>query len=86
MNSTVDHVAVTQFLPVLFDGRMQITGMNVIESRSSRHLISIGTSDASVKRGFVKLRETCKEKTNFYVEEELHPEVPPPPRSAVPME
>jgi hypothetical protein len=44
-----------------------------------------GTSDASVKRGFVKLREACKEKTNFYVEEELHP-VPPPPRSAAPTE
>ena len=40
-----------------------------------------GTSDASVKRGFVKLRETCKER-NFYVEEELQREASAPPRSA----
>jgi hypothetical protein len=37
-----------------------------------------GTSGVSVRRGFVKLRENCKEKgSHFYVEEELQRETPP---------
>ena len=58
-------------------------GLILTCSRCGETVEVYGTSDASVKRGFVKLREACKEKTNFYVEEELHPEAsPPPPRSA----
>jgi hypothetical protein len=61
----------------------KVEGTSLMCSRCGETVEVFGTSDASVKRGFVKLREACKEKTNFYVEEELHPEAsPPPPRSA----
>jgi hypothetical protein len=40
-------------------------------SRCGETVEVYGTTDASVRRGFVKLREACKEKTNFYVEEKL---------------
>ena len=55
----------------------KVEGTVLTCSRCGETVDVFGTSDASVKRGFVKLREACKEKTNFYVEEELHPEAPP---------
>jgi hypothetical protein len=48
----------------------KVEGVVLTCSRCGKTVEVFGTSDASVKRGFVKLRETCKEK-NFYVEEEL---------------
>jgi hypothetical protein len=60
----------------------KVEGIVLTCSRCGETVEVFGTSDASVKRGFVKLREACKETgRNFYVEEELHPEAPPP-RSA----
>jgi hypothetical protein len=59
----------------------KVEGIVLTCSRCGKTVEVFGTSDASVKRGFVKLREVCKETgRNFYVEEELHPE--PPPQSA----
>jgi hypothetical protein len=44
-------------------------------SRCGQTVEVFGTSEASVKRGFVKLREGCKEAgRHFYVEEELQRE------------
>jgi hypothetical protein len=52
-------------------------GLTLMCSRCGKTVEVFGTSDASVKRGFVKLREICKETgRNFYVEEELRPEMP----------
>jgi hypothetical protein len=51
----------------------KVEGVVLTCSRCGETVEVFGTSDASVKRGFVKLREACKEKTNFYVEEELRP-------------
>jgi hypothetical protein len=45
-------------------------------SRCGEIVEVFGTSGASLRRGFVKLREICKETGNFYVEEELHPTPP----------
>jgi hypothetical protein len=56
-------------------------GLMLTCSRCGETVEVLGTSGASIRHGCVKLREACKEKTNFYVEEELHPEAPPP-RSA----
>jgi hypothetical protein len=52
----------------------KVEGIVLTCSRCGETVEVYGTSDASVKRGFVKLREACKEKTNFYVEEELQRE------------
>ena len=49
-------------------------GLILTCSRCGETVEVFGTSDASVRRGFVKLREGCEEKTNFYVEEELQRE------------
>jgi hypothetical protein len=49
----------------------EVEGLILTCSRCGETVEVFGTSDASVRRGFVKLREGCKEKTNFYVEEEL---------------
>jgi alpha-D-ribose 1-methylphosphonate 5-triphosphate synthase subunit PhnG len=58
-------------------------GLVLTCSRCGGTVEVFGTTDASVKRGFVKLREGCEEAgRHFYVEEELHPE-PPPPRPVV---
>jgi hypothetical protein len=59
----------------------KVEGITLTCSRCGRSTEVFGTSDASVKRGFVLLRNGCAEKTNFYVEEELQRE-PPPPGSA----
>jgi hypothetical protein len=63
----------------------KVEGIILTCSRCGQTVEVFGTSDASAKRGFVKLREGCEEKTNFYVEEELHPKAPPP-RSTAPAE
>jgi hypothetical protein len=55
----------------------KVEGIVLMCSRCGETVEVFGTSDASVKRGFVKLREGCKEKTNFYVEEELQRETQP---------
>jgi hypothetical protein len=58
-------------------------GLVLTCSRCGKTVEVFGTTGASVRRGFVKLREVCKETGNFYVEEELYAE-PSPPRSAAP--
>jgi hypothetical protein len=65
----------------------KVEGITLTCSRCGRSTEVFGTSDASLRRGFVKLRENCEEKgRHFYVEEELRrePPSPPPPRAAVP--
>jgi hypothetical protein len=52
----------------------KVEGVVLTCSRCGKTVEVFGTSDASVRRGFVKLREGCEEKTNFYVEEELQRE------------
>ena len=51
-------------------------GLILTCSRCGETVEVYGTSGASLRRGFVKLRENCKETGNFYVEEELRPEAP----------
>ena len=51
-------------------------GLILTCSRCGETVEVYGTSGASLRRGFVKLREACKETGNFYVEEELCPEAP----------
>ena len=52
-------------------------GLVLTCSRCGETVEVFGTTGASLRRGFVKLREACKETGNFYVEEELRPEAPP---------
>jgi hypothetical protein len=54
----------------------KVEGVVLMCSRCGKTVEVFGTSDASVKRGFVKLREACKER-NFYVEEELQRDAVP---------
>jgi hypothetical protein len=62
----------------------KVDGIVLTCSRCGQTTEVFGTTDASLRRGFVKLREICQETgRHFYVEEELHRE-PPPPGSAVP--
>jgi hypothetical protein len=63
----------------------KVDGIVLQCTRCAQTVEVFGTSDASVKRGFVKLREGCEEKgRHFYVEEELQrePSPAPPQRSA----
>jgi hypothetical protein len=61
----------------------KVEGLVLTCSRCGETVEVFGTSDASVKRGFIKLREACKETGNFfYVEERLVAEESAPPRSA----
>ena len=55
-------------------------GLILTCSRCGETVEVYGTSGASLRRGFVKLREACKETGNFYVEEELRPRRPLPTR------
>ena len=52
----------------------EVEGTILTCSRCGETVEVYGTSGASLRRGFVKLREACKEKTNFYVEEKLERE------------
>ena len=61
----------------------KVEGIVLTCSRCGQTVEVFGTTDASVKRGFVKLREGCKETgRHFYVEEELHPEASTRPPAA----
>ena len=51
-------------------------GLMLTYSRCGETVEVFGTSGASLRRGFVKLRKACKETGNFYVEEELRSEAP----------
>jgi hypothetical protein len=54
-------------------------GLILTCSRCGETVEVFGTSGASLRRGFVKLREVCKETGNFYVEELLQQETRPDP-------
>jgi hypothetical protein len=46
-------------------------GLTLTCSRCGETVEVFGTSGASLRRGFVKLREGCQEKTNFYICEDV---------------
>ena len=72
-------VAVTAEIATIKDeaGR-EVEGLILACSRCGKTVEVFGTSDASTLRGFIKLREACKER-NFYAEEELQRETQPDP-------
>ena len=45
----------------------ELEGIILTCSRGGKRVEVYGTSGASTRRGCVKLRDNCKEKTNFYV-------------------
>jgi hypothetical protein len=45
----------------------EVEGLMLTCSRCGETVEVFGTSGASIRRGCVKLREACKEKTHFYV-------------------
>jgi hypothetical protein len=45
----------------------EVEGIILTCSRCGERIEVYGTSGASVRRGCARLREGCKEKTNFYV-------------------
>jgi hypothetical protein len=51
----------------------EVEGLTLTCSRCSKRVEVYGTSGASIRRGYVKLRDGCEEKGNFYVEKELRP-------------
>jgi hypothetical protein len=61
-------VAVTAEKATVKDERgREVDGLILTCSRCSKRVEVFGTSGASTRRGYVKLRDGCEEKDNFYV-------------------